>query len=77
MHVKMYLSVFYLSPQRHHFAQAIAILNTVGCNIFEKFSRKVRRNFAFTSVVIYVDVYRVYVLATLPCVSRTTRGCWT
>uniref|UniRef100_A0A674PNK4 Phosphodiesterase n=1 Tax=Takifugu rubripes TaxID=31033 RepID=A0A674PNK4_TAKRU len=25
---------------RHHFAQAIAILNTVGCNIFEKFSRK-------------------------------------
>ncbi|CAG13376.1 unnamed protein product, partial [Tetraodon nigroviridis] len=26
--------------ERHHFAQAIAILNTVGCNIFEKFSRK-------------------------------------
>ncbi|KAF0030563.1 hypothetical protein F2P81_017294 [Scophthalmus maximus] len=25
---------------RHHFAQAIAILNTHGCNIFEKFSRK-------------------------------------
>uniref|UniRef100_A0A8C2GAG8 Phosphodiesterase 2A n=1 Tax=Cyprinus carpio TaxID=7962 RepID=A0A8C2GAG8_CYPCA len=24
----------------HHFAQAIAILNTQGCNIFEKFSRK-------------------------------------
>uniref|UniRef100_A0AAX7TJW6 Phosphodiesterase n=1 Tax=Astatotilapia calliptera TaxID=8154 RepID=A0AAX7TJW6_ASTCA len=24
----------------HHFAQAIAILNTHGCNIFEKFSRK-------------------------------------
>ncbi|KAA0701631.1 cGMP-dependent 3',5'-cyclic phosphodiesterase [Triplophysa tibetana] len=26
--------------ERHHFAQAIAILNTHGCNIFEKFSRK-------------------------------------
>ncbi|KAF7219112.1 cGMP-dependent 3',5'-cyclic phosphodiesterase isoform X4 [Nothobranchius furzeri] len=26
--------------ERHHFAQAIAILNTQGCNIFEKFSRK-------------------------------------
>ncbi|KAG8002097.1 cGMP-dependent 3' [Nibea albiflora] len=26
--------------ERHHFAQAIAILNTFGCNIFEKFSRK-------------------------------------
>uniref|UniRef100_A0AAR2JTE0 Phosphodiesterase n=1 Tax=Pygocentrus nattereri TaxID=42514 RepID=A0AAR2JTE0_PYGNA len=26
--------------KRHHFAQAIAILNTHGCNIFEKFSRK-------------------------------------
>ncbi|XP_075871079.1 cGMP-dependent 3',5'-cyclic phosphodiesterase isoform X2 [Nelusetta ayraudi] len=26
--------------ERHHFAQTIAILNTVGCNIFEKFSRK-------------------------------------
>ncbi|KAM7399343.1 hypothetical protein PAMP_018622 [Pampus punctatissimus] len=26
--------------ERHHFAQAIAILNTAGCNIFEKFSRK-------------------------------------
>uniref|UniRef100_A0A8C5GC19 Phosphodiesterase n=1 Tax=Gouania willdenowi TaxID=441366 RepID=A0A8C5GC19_GOUWI len=25
---------------RHHFAQAIAILNTHGCNIFEKFNRK-------------------------------------
>ncbi|KTF75063.1 hypothetical protein cypCar_00044897, partial [Cyprinus carpio] len=25
---------------RHHFAQGIAILNTQGCNIFEKFSRK-------------------------------------
>lgn len=32
-----------LLPQRHHFAQTIAILNTVGCNIFEKFSRKVMR----------------------------------
>ena len=30
-----------LSPQRHHFAQAIAILNTHGCNIFDHFSRKV------------------------------------
>ncbi|KAI4564696.1 hypothetical protein MJT46_019784, partial [Ovis ammon polii x Ovis aries] len=29
-----------LSPQRHHFAQAIAILNTHGCNIFDHFSRK-------------------------------------
>uniref|UniRef100_A0A8C6NL25 Phosphodiesterase n=1 Tax=Nothobranchius furzeri TaxID=105023 RepID=A0A8C6NL25_NOTFU len=28
------------SVRRHHFAQAIAILNTQGCNIFEKFSRK-------------------------------------
>ncbi|CAB1352660.1 unnamed protein product [Coregonus sp. 'balchen'] len=28
------------SFQRHHFAQTIAILNTQGCNIFEKFSRK-------------------------------------
>uniref|UniRef100_A0A2K5PRD2 Phosphodiesterase n=1 Tax=Cebus imitator TaxID=2715852 RepID=A0A2K5PRD2_CEBIM len=28
------------SPQRHHFAQAIAILNTHGCNIFDHFSRK-------------------------------------
>lgn len=27
--------------QRHHFAQAIAILNTHGCNIFDHFSRKV------------------------------------
>uniref|UniRef100_A0A8C7DHU4 Phosphodiesterase n=1 Tax=Oncorhynchus kisutch TaxID=8019 RepID=A0A8C7DHU4_ONCKI len=26
--------------ERHHFAQAIAILNTHGCNIFDKFSRK-------------------------------------
>ncbi|KAK6486051.1 cGMP-dependent 3',5'-cyclic phosphodiesterase-like isoform X1 [Huso huso] len=26
--------------ERHHFAQAIAILNTHGCNIFEQFSRK-------------------------------------
>ncbi|XP_030236370.1 cGMP-dependent 3',5'-cyclic phosphodiesterase isoform X1 [Gadus morhua] len=26
--------------ERHHFAQAIAILNTHGCNIFEKFSRR-------------------------------------
>ncbi|XP_072118636.1 cGMP-dependent 3',5'-cyclic phosphodiesterase isoform X2 [Mobula birostris] len=26
--------------ERHHFAQAIAILNTEGCNIFESFSRK-------------------------------------
>ncbi|XP_026872624.2 cGMP-dependent 3',5'-cyclic phosphodiesterase isoform X2 [Electrophorus electricus] len=26
--------------ERHHFAQAIAILNTHGCNIFEKFNRK-------------------------------------
>uniref|UniRef100_A0A673B534 Phosphodiesterase n=1 Tax=Sphaeramia orbicularis TaxID=375764 RepID=A0A673B534_9TELE len=26
--------------ERHHFAQAIAILNTQGCNIFEKFNRK-------------------------------------
>ncbi|XP_031428800.1 cGMP-dependent 3',5'-cyclic phosphodiesterase [Clupea harengus] len=26
--------------ERHHFAQAIAILNTQGCNIFDKFSRK-------------------------------------
>ncbi|XP_063060391.1 cGMP-dependent 3',5'-cyclic phosphodiesterase [Engraulis encrasicolus] len=26
--------------ERHHFAQAIAILNTRGCNIFDKFSRK-------------------------------------
>lgn len=26
--------------EHHHFAQAIAILNTHGCNIFEKFSRK-------------------------------------
>ncbi|KAK6322286.1 hypothetical protein J4Q44_G00070780 [Coregonus suidteri] len=26
--------------ERHHFAQTIAILNTQGCNIFEKFSRK-------------------------------------
>lgn len=30
-----------VSPQRHHFAQAIAILNTHGCNIFDHFSRKV------------------------------------
>ena len=30
-----------LSPQRHHFAQAIAILNTHGCNIFDPFSRTV------------------------------------
>lgn len=30
-----------ISPQRHHFAQAIAILNTHGCNIFDHFSRKV------------------------------------
>lgn len=34
--------------QRHHFAQAIAILNTFGCNIFEKFSRKVTYNLALT-----------------------------
>uniref|UniRef100_A0A8D1SGB8 Phosphodiesterase n=1 Tax=Sus scrofa TaxID=9823 RepID=A0A8D1SGB8_PIG len=27
--------------ERHHFAQAIAILNTHGCNIFDHFSRKV------------------------------------
>lgn len=33
--------VFFVQ-QRHHFAQAIAILNTHGCNIFEKFSRKVK-----------------------------------
>lgn len=33
------LSLF--SQQRHHFAQAIAILNTHGCNIFDHFSRKV------------------------------------
>uniref|UniRef100_A0A8C3G0G6 Phosphodiesterase n=1 Tax=Cyclopterus lumpus TaxID=8103 RepID=A0A8C3G0G6_CYCLU len=26
--------------ERHHFAQAIAILNTHGCNIFDKFNRK-------------------------------------
>ncbi|KAM8975436.1 cGMP-dependent 3',5'-cyclic phosphodiesterase isoform 2-T2 [Pelodytes ibericus] len=26
--------------ERHHFAQAIAILNSQGCNIFEQFSRK-------------------------------------
>ncbi|XP_075054440.1 cGMP-dependent 3',5'-cyclic phosphodiesterase isoform X3 [Mixophyes fleayi] len=26
--------------ERHHFAQAIAILNSEGCNIFEQFSRK-------------------------------------
>ncbi|XP_006628196.2 cGMP-dependent 3',5'-cyclic phosphodiesterase isoform X1 [Lepisosteus oculatus] len=26
--------------ERHHFAQAIAILNTHGCNIFDQFSRK-------------------------------------
>ncbi|KAJ8276686.1 hypothetical protein COCON_G00084380 [Conger conger] len=26
--------------ERHHFAQAIAIINTHGCNIFDKFSRK-------------------------------------
>ncbi|KAJ8347833.1 hypothetical protein SKAU_G00264220 [Synaphobranchus kaupii] len=26
--------------ERHHFAQGIAILNTQGCNIFDKFSRK-------------------------------------
>ncbi|XP_043928713.1 cGMP-dependent 3',5'-cyclic phosphodiesterase [Protopterus annectens] len=26
--------------ERHHFAQAIAILNTDGCNIFDQFSRK-------------------------------------
>ena len=30
-----------LLPQRHHFAQAIAILNSQGCNIFDHFSRKV------------------------------------
>lgn len=30
-----------ISLQRHHFAQAIAILNTHGCNIFDHFSRKV------------------------------------
>ncbi|XP_053176257.1 cGMP-dependent 3',5'-cyclic phosphodiesterase [Scomber japonicus] len=29
-----------ISFPRHHFAQAIAILNTQGCNIFEKFNRK-------------------------------------
>uniref|UniRef100_A0A8D0CLI3 Phosphodiesterase n=1 Tax=Scleropages formosus TaxID=113540 RepID=A0A8D0CLI3_SCLFO len=29
-----------VGPGRHHFAQAIAILNTHGCNIFDKFSRK-------------------------------------
>lgn len=40
--------MFHLPRQRHHFAQAIAILNTVGCNIFEKFSRKVRGNLTFT-----------------------------
>lgn len=34
--------IFFFPPwQRHHFAQAIAILNTQGCNIFDKFSRKV------------------------------------
>ena len=31
----------HLSLQRHHFAQAIAILNPHGCNIFDHFSRKV------------------------------------
>lgn len=35
------LSWSWFLPQRHHFAQAIAILNSQGCNIFDHFSRKV------------------------------------
>lgn len=37
--ISFYFSLF---PQRHHFAQAISILNSEGCNIFENCSRKVK-----------------------------------
>ncbi|KAL7983105.1 hypothetical protein Chor_010447 [Crotalus horridus] len=42
--MKSVLAALYSSEgsvmERHHFAQAIAILNTHGCNIFDHFSRK-------------------------------------
>ncbi|PIK40911.1 hypothetical protein BSL78_22243, partial [Apostichopus japonicus] len=46
VHSKSVLAALYSSEGlygRHHFAQAMCILNTEGCNIFENLSRKVRR----------------------------------
>lgn len=72
--------MLYSPWQRHHFAQAIAILNTFGCNIFEKFSRKVMWHSLHVSLLI--SIY--YILCHCRCKPklfficffRTTNACW-
>lgn len=68
-----------LSLQRHHFAQAIAILNTQGCNIFEKFSRKVRYKIShYIPIILFLSLTLFEFLSAklFLMFSRTTNECW-
>lgn len=90
LHFTLHLPVMLSFPpwQRHHFAQAIAILNTHGCNIFEKFSRKVRykiwrshtdvSHFLFALLQISYSAVCLCKLKLSLCIVfvRTTSACW-
>ena len=61
--------------QRHHFAQAICILNTSGCNIFENMSRKVSNlTLLIYFIVHYDNLYQLTRLGRLSLLLEEQRG---